>query len=132
MHYHSSFWISFPLIGLSFMYHNSFNKNCAEVYTLAHVRIHADPPVPVCTILWLVPQKVWCQPHIRQCLLLLVSQIASLGSLHRLGGLGVIIMSNLNRVRLSCCWVGVGLGCDNCYIAVNRIKCQGEMGSETI
>ena len=29
------------------------------------------------------------------------------------GGLGVIIMSNLNRVRLSCCWVGVGLGCDN-------------------
>ena len=29
------------------------------------------------------------------------------------GGLGVIIMSNLNQVRLSCCWVGVGLGCDN-------------------
>ena len=28
------------------------------------------------------------------------------------GGLGVIIESNLNRVRLSCCWVGVGLGCD--------------------
>ena len=28
-------------------------------------------------------------------------------------GLGLIIMSNLNRVRLSCCWVGVGLGCDN-------------------
>ena len=27
--------------------------------------------------------------------------------------LGVIIKSNLNRVRLSCCWVGVGLGCDN-------------------
>ena len=26
------------------------------------------------------------------------------------GGLGVIIESNLNRVRLSCCWVGVGLG----------------------
>ena len=25
------------------------------------------------------------------------------------GGLGVIIVSNLNR----CCWVGVGLGCDN-------------------
>ena len=24
-----------------------------------------------------------------------------------------IIESNLNRVRLSCCWVGVGLGCDN-------------------
>ena len=22
-------------------------------------------------------------------------------------------MYNLNRVRLSCCWVGVGLGCDN-------------------
>ena len=22
-------------------------------------------------------------------------------------------MSNLNRVRLSCCWVGVGMGCDN-------------------
>ena len=29
------------------------------------------------------------------------------------GGLGVIIKSNLNRVRLSCCGVGVGLGCDN-------------------
>ena len=29
------------------------------------------------------------------------------------GGLGLIIASNLNRVRLSCCWVGVGLGCDN-------------------
>ena len=29
------------------------------------------------------------------------------------GGLGVIIKSNLNPVRLSCCWVGVGLGCDN-------------------
>ena len=29
------------------------------------------------------------------------------------GGLGLIIISNLNRVRLSCCWVGVGLGCDN-------------------
>ena len=29
------------------------------------------------------------------------------------GGLGVIIVSNLNRVRLSCCWVGVGLGCVN-------------------
>ena len=25
----------------------------------------------------------------------------------------MIIESNLNRVRLSCCWVGVGLGCDN-------------------
>ena len=30
-----------------------------------------------------------------------------------MGGIGVIIESNLNRVRLSCCWVGVGLGCDN-------------------
>ena len=29
------------------------------------------------------------------------------------GGLGVIIESNRNRVRLSCCWVGVGFGCDN-------------------
>ena len=29
------------------------------------------------------------------------------------GRLGVIIKSNLNRVRLSCCWVCVGLGCDN-------------------
>ena len=28
------------------------------------------------------------------------------------GGVGVIIESNLNRVRFSCCWVGVGLGCD--------------------
>ena len=33
------------------------------------------------------------------------------------GRLGVIIESNLNRVRLSCCWVGVGLGCDNCNSA---------------
>ena len=32
------------------------------------------------------------------------------------GRLGVIIESNLNRVRLSCCWVGVGLGCDNIKI----------------
>ena len=32
------------------------------------------------------------------------------------GWLGLIIMSNLNRVRLSCCWVGVGLGCDNLYL----------------
>ena len=30
-----------------------------------------------------------------------------------LGGLGLIIVSNLNRVWLSCRWVGVGLGCDN-------------------
>ena len=29
------------------------------------------------------------------------------------GGLGVIIESNLNQVRLSCCWVGDGLVCDN-------------------
>ena len=29
------------------------------------------------------------------------------------GGLGLIIESNLNRDRLSCCLVGVGLGCDN-------------------
>ena len=34
------------------------------------------------------------------------------------GGLGVIIKSNLNRVRLSCCWVGVGLGCDNLMTSV--------------
>ena len=32
------------------------------------------------------------------------------------GGLGVIIESNLNRVRISCCWVGVGLGCDNNFM----------------
>ena len=35
------------------------------------------------------------------------------------GGLGVIIESNLNRVRLSCCWVGVGLGCDN-----KKVNCK--------
>ena len=35
------------------------------------------------------------------------------------GGLGVIIESNLNRVRLSCCWVGVGLGCDNKWHGLN-------------
>ena len=33
------------------------------------------------------------------------------------GCVGVIIESNLNRVRLSCCWVGVGLGCDNLPIS---------------
>ena len=32
------------------------------------------------------------------------------------GGLGVIIKSNLNRARLSCCWVVFGLGCDNIAI----------------
>ena len=37
------------------------------------------------------------------------------GGVGGVGGLGVIIVSNLNRVRLSCCWVGVGLGCDNKY-----------------
>ena len=31
------------------------------------------------------------------------------GGVGWVGGLGVIIKSNLNRVRLSCCWVGVGL-----------------------
>ena len=35
------------------------------------------------------------------------------GGVCGVGGLGGIIKSNLNRVRLSCCWVGVGLGCDN-------------------
>ena len=30
----------------------------------------------------------------------------------------MIIESNLNRVRLCCCWVGVGLGCDNKLIYV--------------
>ena len=34
---------------------------------------------------------------------------AGLDSLCGVGVLGLIIMSNLNRVRLSCCWVGVGL-----------------------
>ena len=37
------------------------------------------------------------------------------------GRLGVIIKSNLNRVRLSCCWVGVGLGCDNNGININGL-----------
>ena len=41
------------------------------------------------------------------------------------GGLGVIIESNLNRVRLSCCWVGVGLGCDNIkYFQSEKINCN--------
>ena len=35
------------------------------------------------------------------------------GEVGWVGDLGVIIESNLNGVRLSCCWVGVGLGCDN-------------------
>ena len=35
------------------------------------------------------------------------------------GRLGVIIESNLNQVRLSRCWVGVGLGCDN-YIPITN------------
>ena len=40
-----------------------------------------------------------------------------------MGGLGVIIESNLNRVRLSCCGVGVGLGCDNFQFKRTN-KCQ--------
>ena len=39
-----------------------------------------------------------------------------------MGGLGVIIESNLNRVSLSCCWVGVGLGCDNKTLPCVRIS----------
>ena len=39
-------------------------------------------------------------------LLLLVSQIAGLGSLCGWGGVGLTIMSTLNRVRVSWCWVG--------------------------
>ena len=35
------------------------------------------------------------------------------------GGLGVIIKSNLNRVKLLLDWVGVGLGCDNLKSFVN-------------
>ena len=38
-----------------------------------------------------------------------------------MGGLGVIIKSNLNRVRLSCCWVGVGLGCDNSIYGIINV-----------
>ena len=41
------------------------------------------------------------------------------------GGLGVIIEFNLNRVRLSCCWVGIGLGCDNIslvYMTVYQLQ----------
>ena len=94
------------------------------------------PPVPVCTLLWLVPQTVSCQSHIRltsywrqaglqavQALdqweaSIYCSRILSTNrSLWWVGGLGVIIESNLNRVRLSCCWIGVGLGCDNKFFA---------------
>ena len=39
------------------------------------------------------------------------------------GGLGVIIETNLNRVRLSCCWVGVGLGCDNYCVDRCALEC---------
>ena len=35
------------------------------------------------------------------------------------GGLGLIIMSNLNRVRLSCCWVGL---CNNPWVLEIRHK----------
>ena len=43
---------------------------------------------------------------------------AGLNSLCGWGGrLGVIIESNLNRVRVSCCWVGVRLGCYNNVVA---------------
>ena len=37
------------------------------------------------------------------------------------GGLGVIIKYNLNRVRFSRCWVGVGLGCDNIDLFYNEV-----------
>ena len=43
----------------------------------------------------------------------MVRPMRSLWWVGGVGGLGVIIESNLNRARLSCCWVGVGLGCDN-------------------
>ena len=39
----------------------------------------------------------------------------------------MIIESNLNRVRLSCCWVGVGLGCDNTLpLCVYLVPLQGD------
>ena len=46
------------------------------------------------------------------------------------GGLGVIIKSNLNRVRLSCCWVVVGLGCDNksYLVEVSHDRGQCDLG----
>ena len=43
------------------------------------------------------------------------------GGVGWVGGLGVIFESNLNRVRLICFWVGVGLGCDNYYSVLTVI-----------
>ena len=79
---------------------------CIRAYTRGPARTYAYPPVPVCTLLWLVPQKVWCQAGDRQWLLLLVSQIVSLGSLCGWGGLGLINMSilNLSWVKLNFGW----------------------------
>ena len=88
----------------------TYKDPCGPTWT------RADPPVPVCTLPWLVPQTARLQlapsslisashqAGARQCLLLLVSKIASLGSLCSglgvwvggSGGFGLIIVSNLN------------------------------------
>ena len=107
---------------------------CIRAYTRGPTQTHAYPPVPVFTHLWLVPQTVWCQPHIRllsgwrqvvlpilygfsrviwrfSMVIWLFSKvicwIVCVGGWGGWGGLGLISMSNLNRVRLSCCWVGL-------------------------
>ena len=59
------------------------------------------------------------------------------------GGLGLIIVSNLNRVRLSCCWVGLrqcdmicnqenkSIECTDIHRVV-KIDIDGEDNSETV
>ena len=44
-----------------FVLENSTDSFCLTALTLAG----QVPPVPVCTLLWLVPQTVSCQSHIR-------------------------------------------------------------------
>ena len=41
-----------------------------------------------------------------------------------MGVLGLIIMSIINQVRLSCCWVVFGLGCDKRGKEVQGLKCD--------
>ena len=60
----------------SFVLESTTDRFCLTALTLAG-RV---PPVPVCTLLWLVPQTVLCQPHIRlkSCWRQAVSAVASL------------------------------------------------------
>ena len=103
---------------LLFPFTRSTDSFCLTALTLAG----QVPPVPVCTLLWLVPQTVCCLPHIRLTPGRSTGSVSASGSCtssrpmrilltNRIvwvdgwGGLGLIIMSNL---KLS--WVKLMLG----------------------